>query len=200
MKNVVSIGALFLMLWGLSSCGGPEVSKGDQLFANGKYEQAVLAYSDKLEFDQNNVKVIYNRGRAYEEMGDNVNAVKDFEAALKIEPNNFQALLSLANLKHKEKKYNAALLYANKAADISGAPAMASFMKARAQHQLGDTKEALKSYGQAIQIDKEFGQAYYNRGLLKVATGRIGAACEDFQLAMALEYPGSAEAQKKYCK
>ncbi|MHA7128645.1 tetratricopeptide repeat protein [Algoriphagus namhaensis] len=184
----------------LSACGQPDTSPGDQFFAKGQYEQAIEAYNQKLKFDPNDVRVLYNRGRAYEEMKQYAEAQADFEQALTLDPNNFQVLLSLANLNHKQKKYTNALLYANKAAEIPGAPAMASFMKARAQHQLGDTKEALKSYGQAIQIDKEFGQAYYNRGLLKIATGRIGSACEDFQLALALEYPGSQEAYDKYCK
>ena len=80
------------------------------------------------------------------------------------------------------------------------APAMASFMKARALHQLGKPDEALKAYGNAIAVDKEFGQAYYNRGLLKVAMKNVGSSCEDFQLARALEYPGADEAFIKYCK
>ncbi len=199
MKTLRPLIGVLLLTLAFASCK-PETSPGDQFFAQGKYTEAIEAYSDKLKFDKNDVRVLYNRGRAYEELGNYELAALDFESALDIEPNNFQALLSLSNLNHKEKKYTTALLYANKAADISGAPAMASFMKARAQHQLGDTKEALKSYGQAIQIDKEFGQAYYNRGLLKIATGRIGSACEDFQLAVALEYPGSVDAQKKYCR
>ena len=77
---------------------------------------------------------------------------------------------------------------------------MASFLKARALHQLGMPEDALKAYGSAIQIDKEFGQAYYNRGLLKIALERTKQACEDFKLASALEYSGASEAFQKYCK
>lgn len=199
MKKSVQVSVFALAILVFVACQ-PESSPGDTYFAQGKYEQAVEAYTQKLEFSPNDVRVLYNRGRANEELKNYDAAKEDFDQALTLDPNNFQVLLSLANLNHKQKKYNAALLYANRAADIPGAPAMASFMKARAQHQLGDTKEALASYGQAIQIDKEFGQAYYNRGLLKVATGKIGAACEDFQLSLALEYPGAQEAFDKYCK
>ncbi|MFC3881256.1 tetratricopeptide repeat protein [Algoriphagus namhaensis] len=199
MKKLFQVSMIITMISLVLACK-PEVSPGDQFFAKGQFEQAIEAYSQKLEFSPNDVRILYNRGRAFEEMKKYEEAKSDFDKALTLDPNNFQVLLSLANLNHKQKKYNAALLYANKAAEIPGAPAMASFMKARAQHQLGDTKEALASYGQAIQIDKDFGQAYYNRGLLKIATGRIGSACEDFQLALALEYPGAQEASNKYCK
>jgi tetratricopeptide (TPR) repeat protein len=77
---------------------------------------------------------------------------------------------------------------------------MASFLKGRALHQLGMPEDALKAYGNAIQLDKDFGQAYFNRGLLKIALERNKQACEDFKFAMVLDYPGAAESFGKYCK
>ena len=77
---------------------------------------------------------------------------------------------------------------------------MASFLKGRALHQMGMPDEALKAYGNAIQIDKDFGQAYFNRGMLKVALEKNKQACDDFKLASVLEYPGSKEMFNKYCK
>ena len=183
-----------------SACSEPGLSKGDQLFNKGEFTEAIDVYSEKLKYSPNDVRVLYNRGRAYEENGEFELAKSDFDEALDLDPKNFQVLLTLANLHHKEKNFTNALLYSNRAADIPGAPAMASFMKGRALHQLGDTQGALKAYGNAIKMDKEYGQAYYNRGLLKIAVGNIGSACEDFQLSRALEYPGAAEAFKKYCR
>ncbi|MEP4376561.1 MAG: tetratricopeptide repeat protein, partial [Algoriphagus sp.] len=155
---------------------------------------------EELKFNPSDVRMLYNRGRAYEEQGNFEEAKADFEKALEADPTNFQVLLSLANVHYNQKNYTNALLYSDQAAEISGAPAMASFMKARALHQLGKPDEALKAYGNAISVDKEFGQAYYNRGLLKIAMKNVGDSCEDFQLARALEYPGAEEAYTKYCK
>lgn len=200
MKKVIQAVTICLFVSMFSACSKPEVSKGDQLFNQGDFTEAIDVYTDKLKYSPNDVRVLYNRGRAYEETGEFKLAKADFDQALELDPKNFQVLLTLANLHHKEKNFTNALLYSNRAADIPGAPAMASFMKGRALHQLGDTEGALKAYGNAIKMDKEYGQAYYNRGLLKVAVGNIGSACEDFQLARALEYPGSVEAFNKYCK
>lgn len=200
MKNVIQAVFLILSIGLVSACSEPEVSKGDQLFNRGDFDLAIAEYTDKLKYSPNDVRVLYNRGRAYEEKGEFELAKEDFDEALDLDPNNFQVLLTLANLHHKEKNFTNALLYSNRAAEIPGAPAMASFMKGRALHQLGDTEEALKAYGNAIKMDKEYGQAYYNRGLLKIAVNRVGTACEDFQLARALEYPGSQEAFTKYCR
>lgn len=192
--------ALFIsvMLW---SCSENKTSSGDVYFNKGEYEKAAVEYSEDLKFKPNDVRMLYNRGRANEEQGNYEEAKSDFEKALEVEPNNFQVLLSLANVHYNQKNYTNALLYADQAAEIPGAPAMASFMKARALHQIGKPEEALKAYGNAISVDKEFGQAYFNRGLLKIAMkNKVKSACEDFQLAAALDYPGAEEAIIKYCK
>lgn len=200
MKNNIS--ALLLAITGLLvfSCGDNKISPGEKYFNQGQFKEAVDEYSDELKYAPNEVRLLYHRGRAYEEMGDFENSKSDFESALVMEPNNFQVLLSLANLHHTKKNFTNALLFSNRAADIPGAPAMASFMKARALHQLGKTSEALKAYGNAIMLDKDFGQAYYNRGLLKIGLKNVKGACEDFQLSKGLEYPGAEDAFKKYCK
>lgn len=182
------------------SCSEKKTSSGDVYFNQGEYAKAANEYTEDLKYKPNDVRMLYNRGRANEEQGNFEEAKADFEKALEVEPNNFQVLLSLANVHYNQKNYTNALLYSDQAAEISGAPAMASFMKGRALHQLGKPDEALKAYGNAIAVDKEFGQAYYNRGLLKVAMKKVGTSCEDFQLARALEYPGAGEAYDKYCK
>lgn len=191
--------ALFISV-SLLSCSEKKTSSGDTYFKNGEYAKAADEYSKDLKFNPTDVRMLYNRGRANEEQGNYEEAKADFVKALEVEPNNFQVLLSLANVHYNQKNYTNALLYSDQAAEISGAPAMASFMKARALHQLGKPDEALKAYGNAISVDKDFGQAYYNRGLLKVAMKNVGSSCEDFQLARALEYPGAEEAFDKYCK
>ncbi len=191
--------ALFISV-SLWSCSENKTSSGDAFFNKGEYQEAASEYTKELKYKPNDVRALYNRGRAYEELGNSQEAIADYEKALSSDPNNFQVLLSLANVHYNEKNYTNALLYSDQAAEVSGAPAMASFMKARALHQLGKPEEALKAYDNAISVDKNFGQAYYNRGLLKVAMKKVGSSCEDFQLASALEYPGAEEAYSKYCK
>ncbi len=200
MKSILSSLVSFALVLLFFACSEQKVSKGDALFNEKKFEEASAAYTEELKYLPNDVRILYHRGRAQEEMKNFEGAKADFEQALQLDPNNFQVLLSLANLHHKKKNFTNALLYANRAAEIPGAPAMASFMKARALHQMGKTDEALKAYGNAIFLDKEFGQAYYNRGLLKIGLKNVKGACEDFQLSVALDYPGADEAFKKYCK
>ena len=185
----------------LFSCSGsPDINSGDAAFNKGDYSAAVTGYTESLQTNPSDIDLLYGRGRSYQELGKLQEAQADFEEALNLDAKNFQVLLSLATIQLEQKSYASALLYATKAEEIPGAPARASFLKGRALHQLGMPEDALKAYGNAIQVDKDFGQAYLNRGLLKIGLDRTKQACEDFKLAAALNYPGAAENLEKYCK
>lgn len=194
------VGAALISITFLFSCSGGESNKGDDLFNQGAYEEAILAYDNFLASKPKNVKALYNRGRSYEELGQFEQAERDFLAALEIDKKNFQVLLSLSNLYQKQKKHNNALLYADYAVEIPGAPAMAYFMKGRALHQIGNTNEAYKDYSTAIKMDKNFDLAYYYRGMLKIATDRKKSGCDDLRAAVKLNYKEAQEALDKYCK
>ena len=176
-----------------------EKSIADSQFAKGEYSEAILSYSEELKNNPKDIELLFSRGRAFQELGQLLEAQADFELALEQEPSNFKVLLSLATVHLDQESYASALLYATKAEEVPGAPAMASLLKGRALHQLGVPEDALKAYSVAIQLDKNFAQAYYNRGILKVALERTKLACEDFQRAASLEYPGAKEALNTYC-
>ena len=191
----------FLIAFTSFSCSNsPSLNPGDEAFKKGDYPVAIAAYTESLQTNPKDVNLLFGRGRAYQELGKFEEAQIDFELALSQDPNNFQVLLSLATIQLDQQSFASALLYATKAEEIPGAPARASFLKGRALHQLGMPEDALKAYGNAIQADKNFGQAYLNRGLLKIALERTNQACEDFKLAASLGYPGGKEAQQKFCK
>jgi tetratricopeptide (TPR) repeat protein len=184
----------------ISACSNsPSINPGDAAFKKEEFSTAIAAYSESLKTNPKDLDLLFGRGRAYQELGQFEEAQLDFEQALSQDPNNFQVLLSLATIQLDQKSYASALLYATKAEQISGAPAVASLLKGRALHYLGMPEEALKAYGNAIQLDRDFGEAYLSRGLLKVALKQEKQACEDFKLAAALEYPGGKEMFQKYC-
>ena len=197
LKNSVLILLSFITL--LASCGTEPTNRGDAHYAQGNYEEAVAAYDSFIESNPRNVHAVYNRGRAHEELGDFEKAERDFQRAYELDPKNAQVLMSLSNLYQKQKEHMKALLYADYAVELPGAPAMAYFLKARALHQLGNTDEALREYSAAIKNDSEFAQAYYYRGLLKLGTKKVKGGCEDLNLALAMDYTPAQAAKDKYC-
>lgn len=184
----------------LSSCSENISNKGDNLFTEEKYEEAVKEYDNVLKTNPKYLKGLYNRGRSYEELGDIKKAEKDFLAAYAIDGKNTQVMMSLSNIYQKQKNHTSALLFADYAVQVPGAPAMAFFLKGRALHQIGNTGEAMKEYSTAIKMDKNFGQAYYYRGMLKIATDKKKSGCEDIRAAIKLGHEEAQVAMDKYCK
>jgi len=62
----------------LIACSEQASEEGDLYYQAGDFEQAIRSYSAYLELNPTNVKTLYNRGRAYEELELFELAFKDF--------------------------------------------------------------------------------------------------------------------------
>ncbi len=180
-------------------CGSGDSIDGDNLFEEEKYKEAIKAYSSYLETHSNHVKSLYNRGRAYEEIGSLANATKDFEYIIKLNPKNISAYLGLAKISYNESDYSKVLIYTRKALDLNENSSTAHFFSGRAKHQLGYLNQALYSYNKTLLINKDYGEAYLYRGAVKVGKGQIKAACKDFKFAQSLHVTQAIKAVKNYC-
>ncbi len=182
------------------SCNTQDSFNGDDLFEDGKYAEAIEAYTSYLSTHPDHVKSLYNRGRSYEEVGQTDEAIKDFEAIIDLDPKNISAYLSLAKISYNNREYNKVLIYTGDAIDINENSAQAHFLAGRAEHQLGYFDQALESYNNAITINRDFGEAYLYRGAVKVGKERMRSACEDFKFAKSLNVPEADGAIREYCK
>jgi tetratricopeptide (TPR) repeat protein len=48
---------------------------------------------------------------------------------------------------------------------------------------MGNSEKAIASFDKAIALDKNFAEAYLNRGSIKLQSGDLDGACEDWQMA-----------------
>jgi len=195
MKKLIIILAA---LWA-ASCTSEVSTGGDALFEKGMYQEAIQAYSEYLSTNPDHTKTLYNRGRAYEEVGKVKDAASDFQKILTVDPENINAFLSLAKLAYNGSNYTQVLYFTNKVIELNENSSQGHFLAARAAHQLGYTDQALEGYNNAITINKSFGEAFLYRGALKVGLDKKGSACEDFNFAKSLGTDGAQEALKKYC-
>lgn len=178
---------------------GPDQS-GASYFEAGEYQKAVDQYTEELKANTDNATALYNRGRAYEELGKGAMAAKDFEKIVKLDPQNINAYLSLAKLSYNQHEYSKVLIYANAALKVNENSSKAHFLAARGAHQLGYFDQALESYNSAININDSFGEAYLYRGALKIGLSKAGSACKDFLTAKRLDVKGAQKAISEYCK
>jgi len=184
----------------IAGCGGDERTKGDKLFASKNYEEAITAYSIYLDLHPTHIKSLYNRGRSFEELKIFDKAHDDFEAVLAIDKKNTAALLSLSKYNYRLDKFDRAKYYAELAIKHNDQLAQGYFWLGRAHHQMGVFAEAMKSYNNAINLDREYGEAYLYRGAVKVGLKRVKSACADFRSAEELGVKEAKIAIQNYCK
>ena len=198
--RLATFGALFAaFVIFLGACDSKNSQQGDQLFADGDYEQAVSQYTDYIEYNPEDIKSIYNRGRAYEELGQYDKSLADYEKTLEIDPKNFNALMSVGKFHFRNEDYGDAAFYFDKAVKVKERSANAHYLSGRANHKLGETGKAMEGYNQAINLNGDYGEAYLYRGALKVFMKKKSGGCDDIKKAANLEAPEAAEALQKYC-
>jgi tetratricopeptide (TPR) repeat protein len=197
MKNVF---VLFFAL-AIVSCSNENSKNGDKFFSNGEYEKAVEAYTVYLNTEPRDIKTIYNRGRAYEELGKYELALKDFNRVIKEDPLNVNAHLSImADYYDRLNDYENTIFFAEKVLKLDETNAYAFTLKGKAHQKLGQLQEALTDYNAAISVDKEYAEAYLSRGALRIYTKQTSRACSDFRMAQTLGVEKADELIKKYCR
>jgi tetratricopeptide (TPR) repeat protein len=197
MKNSL----LILVILTLFSCKNENSKNGDLFFSRGEYEKAVEAYTIYLNTEPRDVKTIYNRGRAYEELGRYELALKDFNRVLKVDPLNVNAYLSITSDYYgRLNDFENTIFYAEKVLKFDETNAQAFTLKAKALQKLGRVQEALTAYNAAISVDKEYADAYLSRGSLRLVGNQKNSACSDFKIAKSLGDEKAEELIKKYCR
>ena len=189
----------FLSLVLLIGCSEQASEEGDVYYENGDYEQAIRLYSEYLELNPDNIKTLYNRGRAYEEMELFELAYQDFLAVLEEDSENLQANLSVGSYYYRKQDYTEATHFFDRAIKYHELSAQAHFLSARSYHKQGMIDEAMKGYNQAITLDGDYGDAYLYRGALKSYLKQNRAACEDYQKAKALNADKADAALENFC-
>lgn len=197
LAKYVSLWCAFVLL--TVACDSENSKQGDQLFSQGKYEEAISQYTQYIEYNPDDIKSIYNRGRAYEELGQYDKSIADYQKALEVDPKNTNALTSIGKVHFRNNQFGDAAFYFDKAIKIKGGSAELHYLKGRANHKLGETTKAMEGYNQAISMNSNYGEAYLYRGALKVFLKKKSSGCSDLKKAQALEVADAASALEKYC-
>lgn len=184
----------------LFSCNSEVTDQADALFREGKYEEAVQAYNEFLTTKPKDIKSLYNRGRAYEELGQTDQARQDFERVLELDEENINANMSMGKYWYNLGDYGRAIYYFDKVIEVDGRVSDAYLYKGRSLHKQGEFNEAMDFYDQAINFNGKNAEAFLYRGALKINLNQGRNACNDFTRAKALGAEDAAEALKKYCQ
>lgn len=123
-----------------------------------KYAQAISEYGEVIKQDNQDYRAYYNRGLAYLASNKNRRAINDYQQAL--------AFVEDSKTESKSIIYN----------DL-----------ALAQIIVGNEAKAILNLSQAISLNKNNYQAYYNRGCAYHQQGNNSVAIQDFSAAIRLQ-------------
>jgi len=168
-------------------------------FDEARYEKALESFNEYLVLNPNDTKTLYNRGRCFEMLGQTELAIEDYYSVIDRDPNNISALISCTQALYKTNKFESAVRVGELAVLSDEDNHLAQYYNARANHKYGDLGKALVGYNKAIDINPEFGLAYFQRGSLMLTFGYPPFACYDLKAAYNLEVEGAKEALDMYC-
>jgi len=106
-----------------------------------------------------------NAGFASHQHGKLDEALFFYEAVLKADPKNFDALHLLGVIAHQRQDHPAAITLLDRAIQHNPRSALAHLNRGNAMKEMGDLQRAIADYEQAIAIQPGYAEAYFNLGI-----------------------------------
>jgi len=166
------------------------LNKGNNLYAENKYEEAIDSYKKSIDIDPKNANAWYNIGLILEELKRHEESLFYHKKALEIDPKYFNAWYSKGLILDKLERYREALDSYDNALDIKPEYTYIWFVwyrRGRALHKLKRYKEALASYDNTLDTKPEYANAWIGRGLALGNLKRYEEALASFDKALEID-------------
>jgi tetratricopeptide (TPR) repeat protein len=159
------------------------LASGEKYAKAGKYQEAVIQFSNAIEIDPRFAEAHHQLARVYIKLKAPQQAYREFSTTVELDPGNADAQLQLATLLISVHKYDDAQKAAEMviAADPRNAPAHTVLGKKHAVLQ--DWPRAIREFQTAIELDPSQVENYAGLGLAYASTGRTSEAEATLQKA-----------------
>ncbi len=131
---------------------GQKLKEGVLAHNRGDYLNAIAAYTDAIELNQNNVAAYTWRGNAYGAIQDYRNAERDLTKAVQMDEKNVNALVGLGIALFATHSYNNAIVALDRAIQIDNQNAKAYYTRSRCLEAIGRYREAREDYNYAMRL------------------------------------------------
>jgi hypothetical protein len=155
----------------------------------GRWKNSITLWTYVIEKEPGRVPLAYvNRGASLQESGQDNSALADYNMAIALDPNGFEAYGNRGILYMKHGFAAKAIEDFDKAIIINPYEADLYSYRALARASIGQNSAAIDDYSKAIGLNKASPQNYYGRGFLYFAAGSKEQALLDFRIACELGY------------
>lgn len=182
------------------------VDLGKAYLAQGWYDKAIDQFNQALKLDKEHQGALVFKGFTYMKRGNNNLALKQFDEEIKLYKNAGyalenrwleQAYFNGGVILWKQKKYDKALEYLKKAAEIRKTDADIHLVIGRVYLDRGAYDQAVKEFEEALKFDPQYADAYYGVGLAYEKNKEKGKAAAAYKQAYKIK-PDFLKAKKDF--
>ncbi len=139
---------------------------GLELSRAGQYEEAIAEFQKALDKDPEQANIVANMADSYSKLEKNEEALKAYQRAIELDPNEAAFHTNMGVLLSQMGKMDESQEAFKKAAELNPAGSAQNFYNIGATMvNNGQTEAAIESFRQAISVDPNFSEAYYQLGM-----------------------------------
>jgi tetratricopeptide (TPR) repeat protein len=146
-------------------------------YALSDVEQAISLNEDEV------APLYYHRGRVKRALGENIEAMRDFNRAIIINRNLRDAYMERGVLRKEFSDYSGAVDDYSRALQMNRQDAEAYFQRGLARFMNSEYNKSLEDFSAALQLNPTHWHAMSYRGLAYIKLGKITEGCIDLQRA-----------------
>ena len=176
------------------------VGHGNQLFQEGKYQEAISSYQEFMVKNPEFFQLHLNIGNCHKELGQNDLAIAEFNKVLekaaddeKGKPLKAKALAAIGEIYLKNQETDKATEYFKKSIALNPKDEILAYNVAEIYFASNNNEEALKYYDIALQIKPKWAELFLKKGYVYMNMGDFPKAIESLKKFIELD-PENAQA------
>ena len=138
----------------LLGSGAVLVVRGRRIRASER-SRAVAGYNEAIELAPDSADAYYNRGDAYDEIGEYGKAIADYNRAIELDPNHTSAHYNRGCAYGEIGEYDKAILDYNKVIELNPRDVLAYYNRGRAYREKGKVPEAVSDLETCVELSTD---------------------------------------------
>ena len=160
--------------------------QGANLYWQGRYSEAIEAFSTAIDKNPQYAYAYNNRGVTYNKLHDYAKAISDLNKAITLDSNYTAAYVARGYCYGQTREYTNAISDFNKAISLDSRSALAYSGRGFAYYNIENYEQAISDFNKSISLDVSDANSFYGRGLAYTNLQHYQEALRDFQKALTI--------------